>query len=183
MTARPLAVLGLAAAGVLLSAGCSASSDTRSDPPPPEGGPRTIALDAVAVERLRKADRLVLGKIVEVGPSPGVWSGIVATYQPIVLEVERRLDDSGRGWPQPGDRFPVWFGIVGPPDCDPSYPRLDPRIYRIGARGVVGAEFGAVVLGDECFRHHTSARAVTSFHEIRTDADLVQLTVQVSTGR
>lgn len=177
--ARPAPIAAALAAVVALASGCTGAGESRREPPPPEGGPRSIALDDAAVQRLRAADRCVLGRIVEIGPSPGVWSGIAATFQPVVLQVERRLDAGGRGWPQAGDRFPVWFGIVGAPDCDPSYPRLDPRIYRVGARGVVGAEFGAVVQGDEQFRHWTAARAVTSFHETPDDASLAAVTARI----
>ena len=179
----------LAALGVLALAGCSAAATGPKAPSvfETDPAPRSIAYDASELPTFRTADRAIYGRIVEVGPSPGIWSGTVATYQPVVFEVIRRLDDPDRaggprGWPSPGTRVTIWFGIVGPPDCDRSEPRLDPRIYRVGAAGVVAADFGPAVVGGDGMEHHIDLRARTSFHEMDEARMTREFVLETSSG-
>lgn len=73
-----------------------------------------------------------VGEVVEVGRSPGVWSGILAVFQRVHYRVVERL----RG-DLPESDVVVQHPIVGPPTTEKDDPRLSSAIWCEGARLVV----------------------------------------------
>lgn len=90
---------------------------------------RVIALARREVHVFRDADLIVVGKLVEVHRSPGVWCGILATRQEVTFEVQAVLagDDS----PQ---EVTTGFLLVAGSRFVDSEPRLDPEQFRPGSR-------------------------------------------------
>lgn len=94
--------------------------------PPPDD---VIALAEREVDVFRDADLIVVGKLVEVHRSPGVWCGIVATRQEVTFEVQAVLGGEGR----PKEVRAGFFLVSGSRFVD-SEARLDPEKFRPGSR-------------------------------------------------
>jgi len=116
--ALALPVLLAAVAAPLLAGGGRASPD---DP--------VISLAQREVDVFRQADLIVVGRLVEVHRSPGIWCGIVATRQKATFEVSAVL----AGDASPEEVTTAFLLVSGGPFVDEE-PRLDPERFRFGSR-------------------------------------------------
>jgi hypothetical protein len=83
-----------------------------------------------------KAPVVFVGRVVAVGPSPGVYSGVVVTRQSVIYDIEEVW--KGRA---PAPRVVVSHVLAEEPTLDPAEPRLNPAVWRVGARLVIASDF------------------------------------------
>ncbi|MHC4958683.1 MAG: hypothetical protein ACYTGN_09925 [Planctomycetota bacterium] len=96
------------------------------------------ARETALATRLAGADLVFVGRVVHVGRSPGVYSGVIVAWQKVLYEVE----EVWKGRP-PADRLVIRHVLAEAPTIDPTAPRLNPAIWREGARLVVAASWAA----------------------------------------
>jgi len=95
------------------------------------------AREQALAQKLAGAELVFVGRVVHVGRSPGVYSGTVMVWQEVLYQVEEVW--KGRA---PADRrLVVRHLLAEAPTIDPTAPRLNPAIWREGARLVVAASF------------------------------------------
>ena len=95
------------------------------------------ARETALATKLAGAELVFVGRVIHVGRSPGVYSGVVVAWQEVFYQVEEVW--KGRA---PGDRLVVVRHLLAEaPTIDPTAPRLNPAIWREGARLVVAASF------------------------------------------
>lgn len=92
-------------------------------------------------------DLVFVGKIRAVGKSPGISSGVLHSTQPVLYEVQQVLT-SGPAFlkaasPETPPLVVVHHTVLGPPpgSADKT-PRIDPALFHVGARLVLGARLG-----------------------------------------
>jgi hypothetical protein len=96
---------------------------------------RVVARARREVNAFREADLIVVGKLVEVHESPGVWCGILATRQDVTFSVEAVL--AGKEAPA---EVRVGFLLVAGSRFVDTKPRLDPGKFRPGSRWLLCLE-------------------------------------------
>ncbi len=96
---------------------------------------RAVEADGNLATSFAGADLVFVGRVVHVAPSPGVDSGVAVVRQAVLYEVDETW--KGRA---PDTRVVVRHIYVGTAR-DPAEPRLNPAIWREGARLVVSANF------------------------------------------
>ena len=134
--ARSLVVGVLLAGGalvlLLLANHLSAGED-------PQEGAKPSTLTDAERKYLVESDLVVLARIIKIGPSPGIWSGVLISRQPVVYKVERVL----RGFCSL-DKLAVHHVLVSKSptaDQDAEKPRLNPTLFKRGRRCIVAMHF------------------------------------------
>ena len=90
---------------------------------------------AIATNRDR-ADAIAVGIVVAVGPSPGVWSGLVETYQEATYRVKTFLPRKADL--RKPDRLTVRHPLVaGSLTADAAQPRLNMELFRVDSELVL----------------------------------------------
>lgn len=155
---------GLAVAALLFLA-----SAALADPTPPwdPDQPRDTLGLLVA---LSEADACFFGKVVSVGEPPGVWCGVVATFQEVVYEPEEPVIFAD-AWPDggPGKKnLAVKHYIVANSRCvDRDAPRLRPELFEPGARFLVSVRRQPEALA---FHENFSVLPVTAANAAKLEA-------------
>jgi hypothetical protein len=82
------------------------------------------------LQKARRAEVLVVGEVVEVHASPGIWSGVTAALQYVRYRTVKVLLGNVQG-----EQFEVGHVLVqGSPSADPKKPRLLPTLFKPGNR-------------------------------------------------
>ena len=114
---------------------------------------RDVAPGLTVLEGMRDHDLVFRGRVLEVGESPGFWSGLFAARQEVVYKT---IDIYKGRLPPDTDQARVAHVLVGGgPTEDRNVPRLDPRVIAPGREVVIFAatefakEKGVFVSGDD----------------------------------
>ncbi|MCE9636877.1 MAG: hypothetical protein K8T90_14325 [Planctomycetes bacterium] len=153
--------LVVAAASLLLAACAAKTGGTDIDAFDPPRPTRIIVPNERQRAWIAASPTVFVGRITALGKPPGIWCGVLATYQTVDFDVERVV----RGAPV-GKRVRVWFAIAEKDGGVDDIPRLDPGVFRLGATGVMAC--GPRSSPDETARGGPVERlsASSAFHEI-----------------
>jgi len=80
----------------------------------------------------KKAEWIVVATVRSLGPPPGIWSGLIATYQEVHYQPSRYL----KGQPKESPTAPivVFHPVVGKSlTADDAYPKLRDALFQPGA--------------------------------------------------
>ncbi|HDZ20769.1 hypothetical protein LCGC14_0525320 [marine sediment metagenome] len=114
---------------------------------------RSVAPGLTVLEGMRDHDLVFRGRVLEVGESPGYWSGILAARQEVIYKI---IDIYKGQLPLDTDQVRVAHILVGSgPTEDRNVPQLDPGVIGPGREAVIFAatdfanEKGIFVFGDD----------------------------------
>ena len=117
-----------------LMGGCLRPASADHGKPPKES--KKIMEERI-VKNLREADVVLVGSPTGLESSPGIWSGLLATYQGVHYRVERYIKGAGAA--------PVYSIVIlhplvsGAPTADLREPKLRAEVFAPGRRLVVFA--------------------------------------------
>ncbi len=136
---------GAGAAGLLLAALAPVPAAAQQESTPAEPAAQRARRE---VRAIRTADAIVLARVREVHPTPGVWCGVVVTWQHVTYDVDEVLHGTGVAREIRVGHMLVGGGLV----CEHA-PFLRPELFQPGSRFLLCLKRdrdGWLVLDESC---------------------------------